>query len=101
VTTTLAQYVRADTGDLAFVTECEAAAHQLVSQLVGDVTIPAEPLAAALLDVGANLYQRRITQHDMPDFAGDGTITSPWRPARDPLTAARAILRPWLGPGLA
>ncbi len=95
---TLAQYVNA-VGSDSFVTDCEAEAKELVDQHIGDVTgVPPAIKARAVLEVGANLYQRRQAQ------SGTGGLTdpevSPMRVARDPLRPAYPILNPYLGPGI-
>jgi len=95
---TLAQYVNAVATD-DFVTDCAAEAEALVTQHIGTVTgVPDKIKARAVLEVGANLYQRRQAQ------SGTGGLTdpevTPHRVARDPLRPAYPILNPYLGPGI-
>jgi len=94
---TLAQYVNAVAAD-TFVADCEAEAEELVSEHIGDATVPPRARARAVLEVGANLYQRRQA------LSGTGGVTdsevTPYRVARDPLRPAYPILNPFLGPGI-
>lgn len=97
----LAGYVRASERDHAYVEETKARAAQLVSDKVGAATVPKTVLSAAILEVGANLYQRRVSAIGTTNYGDPETMGNPMRPALDPLTPAWPMLRPYLGPGLA
>lgn len=97
----LANYVRANGRDAEFIAECEARAAQLVMDKIGDALVPDAVLSAAILEVGANLYQRRQSSIGTTSYGDPETLGNPMRPALDPLTPAWPLLRPYLGPGLA
>lgn len=97
----LAGYVLAAGRDAEFVNECKARAAQLVSDRIGDATVPEAVLSAAILEVGANLYQRRVSTIGTTGFGDPETMGNPMRPALDPLTPAWPMLRPYVGPGIA
>lgn len=100
--TDLFDYVRADPTDREFVTECAATASSLVGERVGENTrVPAEVRAQAVLEVGANLFQRRLNRQGQPSFTDPDFMQSPHRPALDPMTPAWPLLRPYLEPGIA
>ena len=93
----LADYVSADETDGDFIEHCARAARRRVT----DYVVPADIMIAAMLEVGANLYQRRQNSRDNA-IIGEGDMTPAfYRPALDPLTPARAMLRPYLGPAIA
>ncbi|WP_165217245.1 hypothetical protein [Schaalia sp. ZJ1691] len=98
---TLADYVRADPRDAAFVTECEQTASELVTRRVGGAAVPESVLHAAVMEVGANLFQRRISRTGQSSFTDPETMGNPHLPALDPLTPAWPLLAPYLGPGIA
>lgn len=100
-TVDLQTYVRANARDTAFVTQCEERAAHLVAKKIGDNTVPESVLSAAILEVAANLYQRRVSAIGTTNYADPETMGNPMRPALDPLTPAWPILRSYLGPGLA
>lgn len=98
----LAQYVRAPERDMARVTEVYEAATSMVGRLVGDTTVvPATVKDQAVLATGANLYARRTSQTELGSYDNQLLQSVPQRPALDPLTPARAMLAPYLGPGIA
>lgn len=97
----LADYVRASDRDAPYVTETKVRAAQLVSDKVGSAVVPEPVLSAAILEVGANLYQRRVSAIGTTNYADPETMGNPMRPALDPLTPAWQMLRTYLGPGLA
>lgn len=118
MTTTLLQYVRADQRDQTFVTECATEATALVltrvtgapvpeenpptiEETAAATGIPAAVLHKAILEVGANLYQRRVSAIGRPGYTDPETMGNPHRPALDPLTPAWPLLRPYLRPGIA
>lgn len=100
-TVDLAQYVRGSAADEPFLSETAARAAQLVSEKVGAVEVPESVLSAAILEVGANLYQRRVSSIGTTSFGDPETMGNPMRPALDPITPAWHLLRPYLGPGIA
>lgn len=97
----LANYVRASDRDKGFVRETEARAAQLISDKVGAADVPESVLSAAILEVAANLYQRRVSSIGTTSYGDPETMGNPMRPALDPMTPAWPLLRPYLGPGLA
>lgn len=97
----LADYVAADETDGDFIEHCARAARRRVTDYVADHVVPADIMIAAMLEVGANLFQRRQNSRDNA-IIGEGDMTPAfYRPALDPLTPARAMLRPYLGPAIA
>lgn len=61
--------------------------------------VPADVAGRAVLEVGAELYHRKNTKNGISQFASpDGSAV---RVARDPLTPAYPILRPFIGGGFA
>ncbi|NMW64788.1 hypothetical protein HHJ78_04405 [Mobiluncus mulieris] len=97
----LAQYVQAPPVDAEFIAQCETSAVALVKKRLGDTAIPEAIMQAAVLEVGANLYNRRTSRRDIGVF-GDAETQAPYqRPALDPLTPAMPILRPYLTPAIA
>lgn len=97
----LAQYVRAPERDMARVGELYAAALDMVGRLVGTADVPAVVLEQAVLATGANLFARRTTQTELGGYDNGLMQPVPQRPALDPLTPARNMLAPYLGPGIA
>ena len=97
----LAEYVQAPPEDAGFIDQCEKAATDIVAARTGGVAIPEAVLAAATLEVAANLYNRRTSRRDLGVF-GDAETAAPYqRPALDPFTPALPILRPYLPPPVA
>lgn len=97
----LAEYVQAPPEDAGFIDQCEKAATAIVTARTGGATIPEAVLAAATLEVAANLYNRRTSRRDLGVF-GDAETAAPYqRPALDPFTPALPILRPYLPPPVA
>lgn len=97
----LASYVRASDRDTAYVVETKVRAAQLVADRVSAAAVPESVLSAAILEVGANLYQRRVAAIGTTNYGDPETAISGMRPALDPMTPAWPMLRPYLGPGLA
>ena len=97
----LQTYVRANDRDSVFVGECEARAAHLVADKIGSATVPKLVLSTAILEIAANLYQRRVSAIGTTNYTDPETMGNPMRPALDPFTPAWPILRPYLGPGLA
>ena len=97
----LAQYVRAPERDMARVGELYDAALDMVERLTGDAAVPSTVREQAVLATGANLYARRTAQTDLSGYDNGLLQPMPQRPALDPLTPARSMLAPYLGPGIA
>lgn len=96
--TTLYEYVGGTDKDTAFIAECTAEATELVTQRCAGSTVPEATMARAVLEVGADLFNRRkarngITGIDSPD-------AQPMRIRADPMKAAQTILAPFLEPGI-
>lgn len=93
-------YCGAPASDIEFVTECVTQADALVSNFVGNVSVPSAITGRAVLEVGSELYHRRQAPNGIAQFA---TVEgfSPIRVARDPMIAAYAILQPFTGVGIA
>lgn len=93
----LADYVGAVVDE--YVTQCLAVAKQMVTDYVGDVTVPDEIVDRATLEVGSELFHRKNAPNGVAQFASlDG---APIRVARDPMVAARPILAPYMPGGFA
>ena len=97
----LRAYVRASSGDLA---DCEldaATAEDMIATAIVDAVfdVPETIRQRAVLQVGAELFNARMTKNGISQFASpDGQGT---RIARDPMVAANAILAPYVGAGIA
>ena len=104
---TLAEYVGDRRGhDSEFIAECETAAEGMVAQLlpVPSTALSDEARALrrhAVLVTGANLWSRRRRLAEASVGMDGQIVATPERPTRDPLDAARHILAPLLGPGIA
>lgn len=104
---TLAEYVGdRHNRDGAFIAECEAAAEGMVAALLPvPETVLNEGARAlrrqAVLAAGANLWSRRRRLTEAGGVVDGQIVATPERPTRDPLDAARHILAPLLGPGIA
>ena len=92
----LAAYVLADSSDLDFVTECAHTATCLVENKIGRARVPDSVRKAAILEVGANLFNRRMSSRDSATGVDADTSPAFFRPALDPLTPAWPLLRPFL-----
>lgn len=90
----LKAYIRASDDDDDFVQECLADATELVTDYVGDKFVPEVKLDLAIKVTGRDLYAQR----DSPQGVGQFTDmnNNPIRVARDPLTAAKPILRKYV-----
>lgn len=97
----LAAYVQAAPEDTEYVQQCLDAAEDIISRHVGAHKVPAQVRDTAVLEVAANLYQRRTSRRDITHFGDANGLAPMSRPALDPLTPARPILAPWLGVGIA
>lgn len=97
----LAAYVHADPTDTQFVSQCATTARQMVSQRIGSAKVPPGVVAQAVLEVGSNLWHRRLNARDQSGPGDVETTPAFFRPALDPMTPAWPILRPYLGVGIA
>ena len=80
-----------------FVSECLTAGLALVTKFIGDATVPVTILDNAVLMASSELFYRRQSPQGVTQFATmDG---SPVRAAKDPMNAAREVLRPYVGFG--
>lgn len=100
----LATYVQATAAeDQQHAAQCVNEARVLVMRMVGDANpyrVPAEVISRCVLEVGAELYYRKRTRHGVASFDGI-EAPAPIRIARDPMSAARPILRDYIPIGLA
>lgn len=96
-----ALYVRAADADMPRIRQLYEAATSMVGKLVGEADVPAPVLEQAVLATGANLFARRTTQTELGGYDNGLLQPIPQRPALDPLTPARNMLAPYLGPGIA
>lgn len=99
--TDLQAYVAAPAEDQDYLELCVKQAHDMVLTHIRQRTVPESALDAATLEVAANLYQRRTSRRDVMNFSDGTVMPAQIRPALDPLTAARPILKPYLGVGIA
>lgn len=97
----LAQYVRAADADMPRIRQLYDAATDMVGKLIGNSDVPAPVLDQAVLATGANLFARRTAQTELGGYDNGLLQPIPQRPALDPLTPARNMLAPYLGPGIA
>lgn len=90
-------YVGTDEDD-NFVDECLTAGHALVTKFVGAAVVPATVHDNAVLMASSELFYRRQSPQGITQFASmDG---NPARAAKDPMNAARELLRPFVGYGV-
>lgn len=98
----LAAYVLADPSDFEHVGQCAQTATLLVDQKIAGVRIPEQIRRAAILEVGANLFNRRASARDSATAVDADTAPAFFRPALDPITPAWPLLAPYLkGTGIA
>lgn len=95
----LLEYVGAGSSDLTFVTACWDSASALVTDYIGETTVPAEIVALATKEVGAELFHRRSAKNGVMQFAAPDA--APARIARDPMVAAYPLLDRYVTRGLA
>jgi hypothetical protein len=80
-----------------FVSECLTAGLALVTKFVGTATVPSTILDNATLMASSELFYRRQSPQGVTQFASmDG---NPVRAAKDPMNAARELLRPYTSYG--
>lgn len=97
--TSLSEFVDDKGESPCFVEECEAEAQALVARHIGGRKVPEEIQRRAILEVGADLYNRRQARNGVVGF--DSVDLTPLRIARDPMKAAYDLLDPYLGPVIA
>jgi hypothetical protein len=84
--------------DSDFVTACLEAGGSLVSAFIGDAEVKEEIVDNAVLMCSAEIFYRRQSPQGVTQFAAmDG---SPVRAAKDPMNAARELLRPFVSFGV-
>lgn len=95
-------YVNAIGEDAEFAADCQTQATALVGKFIGGEDnpfgVPEEVVNRAILEVGADLYYRRASRNGIVGL--DGIEPQPMRLSRDPMSAAYALLRPYLITGL-
>lgn len=84
-----------------FAASCQAEAEALVARHVGDVEVPVEVEARAVLEVGADLFYRRAARNGVVNFGSGIEAASVVRINRDPMTQAYPLLAPYVGLGFA
>lgn len=81
-----------------FVSECLTAGHALVNKFIGSATVPDTIHDNAVLIASSELFHRRSSPQGVTQFAAmDG---NPVRAAKDPMNAARELLRPYVSYGV-
>jgi hypothetical protein len=86
--------------DRKLAADCYYTAEALVSAFVRAIDVPRHPLEQAIRECASELWHRRNAPNGIQGFSTpDGE--SPVRIARDPMIAARAILKPFLPLGFA
>lgn len=90
----LKAYIRASDDDDDFVEECFNEAVEFVTDYVGDKFVPEIKLDAAIKVTGRDLYAQRDSPQGVGQFSD--TNDTPIRVARDPLVAAKPILRKYV-----
>lgn len=95
----LRTYVNCSENQMPYVESCWDEATALVLNYVGGATVPASVVERACLECGSELFHRKSAPNGITQFAGlDGAAI---RVSRDPMIGAYAILRPFVGPGIA
>lgn len=97
----LKRYVKASDKDDEFVRSCLDAATDMISSHIGTASVPEEVRDQAILQTAANLFLRRTGRRDVTGFTTPDAMPLTQRPALDPLTPARPLLKPYLGVGIA
>lgn len=100
--TTLDWYVQARGDDEPFAEESATVATTMVNDFIGGESnpfgVPAEVVARAVLEVGADLYYRKASRNGVATM--DGVEPQLFRLNRDPMAAAYPLLRRYLVMGL-
>ena len=97
----LSSYVKASETDKEFVSSCLDAAEAMITEYIGTGTVPEQVRDQAVLQVASNIFLRRSGRRDITGFTTPDAAVLTQRPALDPLTPARPLLRPYLGVGIA
>lgn len=88
----LKEYLRAGDLEDSFIEDCLAEATELVDGYIGESPIPEVRYDLAVKKTAAELYAQRDAPQGVSQFS-DLDNVQPIRVARDPLTAAKPILR--------
>ena len=91
-----AEYVHATSGDRQFIAECTTSAAALVDRFIGTSQVPSDIRRSAIMEVTANLFNRRSSSRDASTALDADSTASFFRPALDPLTPAYPLLRPFM-----
>lgn len=91
---TLKSQLRAGDDDDTFIERCFDDATDLVTEYVGDNYVPPSRLALAILKTGSELYSQRDAPQGVSQFSD--VNSNPVRVARDPLAAAKPLLRKYV-----
>lgn len=96
--TTLGEFVQDKGENPVFVAESEAEAQELIDRRIRgyENRVPPVIIRRAVLEVGADLYNRRQARNGIVGF--ETVDLQPLRIARDPLKAAYDLVDPYLGP---
>jgi len=84
-----------------FLTQCVQVATEMVTTHIGAAQIPTPVVARAVLEVAAELWNRRTAPNGVASFGDGAGGVIPMRVARDAMVAARPLLAPWIGLGIA
>lgn len=96
----LAAFVGAPASD-PYLETCVAEAAEMVKHAIGGARVPEEIKRIATREVAADIYHRRSARNGVAGFDDSDITPAPVRINRDPMIAARPILRPYLGVAIA
>lgn len=96
----LAAFVGAPASD-TYLTTCVEEAAEMVKHAIGGARVPEEIKRIAEREVAADIYHRRSARNGVAGFDDSDIAPAPVRINRDPMVAARPILRPYLGVAIA
>lgn len=96
MTSAVAAYVHGAAADTAFIEECTESATALVDRFIGSSPVPTAVRRSAILEVAANLFNRRASSRDSSTALDADSTAQFFRPALDPLTPAYPLLRPYM-----
>lgn len=96
----LAAFVGAPATD-PYLATCVEEASEMVKHAIGGATVPMEIQRLAAREVAADIYHRRSARNGVAGFDDTDLAPAPVRINRDPMVAARPILRPYLGVAIA
>lgn len=99
--TDLITYVNASPTEEAFAQSCAEGAMALVDAFVSVGSVPDSIIARAYLVVAAEMFEQRNAPSGIRQFSAEGVAPEGMRVARDPMTGAYPILRPFLRGGFA